>query len=114
MSVIAEAVETRKWSFDLKLDGGMQGDWCMSDTLEVSRCSGVIGIAALELATALYGWDAPLTLFKFLEPDMSQTLLFESGFPDSFAQFNDWSVAYLQYLRYGKKLPISLINRLKL
>lgn len=113
ISVIAEAVETRKWSFDLKLEEGMQGDWCMSDTLEVNRCSGVIGIAAVELAIALYGFDAPLTLFKFLEPDINQALLFESGFPDTFTQFNKWSVAYLQYLRNGTELPAALINRLK-
>lgn len=113
ISVIAEAVETRKWSYDLRLDGGMQGgDWCMSDTLINNRCSSVIGIAAVELAIALYGWDAPLTLFKFLEPNMNQAMLFESGFPDTFAQFNEWSVAYLQYLRYGKELPASLITRL--
>jgi hypothetical protein len=113
ISVISEAAETRKWSFDLKLEEGMQGDWCMNDTLEVNRCSGVIGIAAMELAVALYGWDAPLTLFKFLEPNISQSLLFESGFPDSFAKFNEWSVAYLRYLRYGTELPADLINRLK-
>ena len=113
LSVISEAAETREWSFDLKLEGGMQGDWCMSDTLEVNRCSDVIGTAAVELAVALYGWDAPLTLFKFLEPNISQSLLFESGFPDSFTQFNGWSVAYLRYLRYGTELPTDLINRLK-
>lgn len=114
ISVIAEAAETRKWSFDLKLEGGMQGgDWCMNDTLVVNRCSGVIGIAALQIAIALYGWDAPLTLFKFLEPNMNQAVLFESGFPDSFEQFNEWSAAYLRYVRYGTELPASLLNRLK-
>ena len=114
ISVIAEAAETRKWSFDLKLEGGMQGgDWCMNDTLVVNRCSGVIGIAALQIAIALYGWDAPLTLFKYLEPNMNQAVLFESGFPDTFEQFNEWSSAYLRYVRYGTELPASLINRLK-
>ena len=113
LPVIAEGAATKVWNFDLRLHEGMRGDWCMNDTLEVNRCSDVIGTAAVELAVALYGMDAPLILFKYLEPDINQKSLFESGFPDSFAQFNEWSVAYLKYLRYGTTLPTSLLSRLK-
>lgn len=113
ISVLAEAASTRKWNLDLKMHPGMKGDWCAGDTLERNRCSDLIGAVATELAIALYGWEAPLTLLKYLEPNIDQVKLFEAGFPDSFKQFNSWTVAYYQYLRSGTQLPNDLVQRLR-
>lgn len=112
LSAIAEAKATKKWNLDVKKDGAFGGNYCKADTLKEAKCGGFIGIVALELATALYGWDASLRLYKYLDLNQKQSDLFEMGFPDSFEEFNNWTVAYLKYLDSGQKLPAELIKRL--
>lgn len=114
LSVIAEVKATGKWNLDFNEQNGFVGDWCMSDTLYENRCPNLIGIVALELAVALYGWDAPTHLFKYLDTSKSQDIYFQEAFGDSLETFNKWSVSYLQYLKNRKPLPGDLVERLKM
>jgi hypothetical protein len=112
LSAIAEARAKQRWDFTLKDDDAFRGDWCISDTIEKYRCGGLIGAAAVELAVALYGWDAPLKLFKDLDSNISEAENFEKSFGDSLKLFSEWSSAYLIFQHSNKKLPRELINRL--
>ena len=114
LSVIAEVKATGKWNLDFSQQNGFAGtDWCMSDTLYENRCVNLIGMVALELAVAIYGWDAPTRLFQYLDANKSQDVYFQEAFGDPLETFNKWAVSYLQFLKNKKPLPADLIERLK-
>ena len=112
LSAIAQAKAKQRWDFTQKDDEAFRGDWCISDTIEKYRCANLIGTVALELAVALYGWDAPLKLFKNLDSNVPEAQYFEKTFGDSFKLFGEWSSAYLNFQHSNKKLPKELMNRL--
>ena len=114
LSVIAEVKATGKWNLNYNEQNGFAGtDWCMADTLYQNRCPNLIGVVALELAVALYGWDAPTRLFQYLDANKSQDVYFQEAFSDPLDTFNKWAVSYLQFLKNKKPLPADLIERLK-
>ena len=115
LSVIAEVKATGKWNLNFNEQNGFAGtDWCMADNLYENRCPNLIGMVALELAVALYGWDAPTLLFQYLDANKSQDAYFQEAFTDPLDTFNKWAVSYLQFLKNKKPLPADLIERLKM
>lgn len=114
LSVIAEVKSTGKWNLDFNEQNGFAGtDWCMVDTLYQNRCPNLIGVVALELGVALYGWDSPTRLFQYLDVDKSQDIYFQEAFGDSLEKFNQWTISYLGFLKNKTSLPADLIARLK-
>jgi hypothetical protein len=111
--VIAKTQQTRLWNQESMVYQNI-GSYCADDDLVELKCDFILGMAAAELAVALYGWDAPLRLFGKLDPKLTQQEIFQSTFGDSFELFRGWSRAYLQYLANGDPLPLDLTSRLKM
>jgi hypothetical protein len=115
LSVIAEVKATGKWNLNFNEQNGFAGtDWCMSDSLYENRCPNLIGMVALELGVALYGWDAPTRLFQYLDVSKSQDVYFQEAFGDPLETFNKWAISYLEFLKNKKPLPADLMERLNL
>lgn len=111
--VIAKTQQTRLWNQESMVYQNIS-PYCADDDLVEIKCDFILGMAAAELAVALYGWDAPLRLFGMLDSKLTQQEIFESTFGDSFELFRGWSRAYLQYLSKGEPLPLDLSSRLKM
>lgn len=110
---IAKTQQTRQWNQESMVYQNIS-PYCADDDLLEIKCVFILGMAAAELAVALYGWDAPLLLFRSLDSKLTQQEIFQMTFGDSFELFRGWSRAYLQYLATGKSLPPDLLNRLKM
>ena len=111
--VIGKTQQTRQWNQE-SLAYQNIGLYCADDDLLELKCDFILGMAAAELAVALYGWDAPLRLFGNLDSKLTQQEIFQNAFGDPFELFRNWSRAYLQYLAKGEPLPIDLLTRLKI
>ena len=111
--VIAKTQQTRLWNQESMVYQNIS-PYCADDDLVEIKCDFILGMAAAELAVALYGWDAPLRLFGKLDSKLTQQEIFQSTFGDSFELFRGWSRAYLQYLAKGETLPLDLSTRLKM
>jgi hypothetical protein len=111
-SAIGSARQKGRWDFKSKdwiLEGG---DFCINDDLLEYRCGNKIGAIAIELAMALYGFDAPLKMWSYLDSTLDQKALFERSFSQSFMQFNEWTKAYREFLIKGTPLPADLLQEL--
>ena len=117
LSMIAAAATSRNWP-DLStvrlLEGG---DYCRGRTLEFEDCIYVTGPVAVELAVALYGWDAPTRLMSANRATSAAVKVpfaegFRRAFGDSYDVFARYASAYLRYLESGVELPADLLQRL--
>ena len=111
--VIAKTQQTRLWNQESMVYQNIS-PYCADDDLLEIKCDFILGMAAAELAVALYGWDAPLRLFGNLDSKLTQQEIFQNTFGDSFELYRGWSRAYLQYLAKGEELPADLLSRLKI
>jgi hypothetical protein len=111
--VIAKTQQTRLWNQESMVYQNIS-PYCADDDLVEIKCDFILGMAAAELAVALYGWDAPLRLFGKLDSKLTHQEIFQNTFGDPFELFRIWSRAYLQYLAKGEPLPMDLLTRLKI
>lgn len=112
LSAIAAAKSSGVWRFDSRQRIAALTGWCAQDTMASMRCHDHLGAAALELAVALYGWDAPVAMYEHLNQDKDATRMFDAAFPDRFEVFSVWADAYFAYLMRGTPLPQDLVSRL--
>lgn len=111
LSVIAMAQTTRSWSHKGRSIDRIS-PYCKDDNLILFKCSTSTGELSLELAIALYGWEAPLKYFENISLPKNEAKIFETTFSDSFEKFHEWSLSYLKYLSEGTELPTDLVVRL--
>jgi hypothetical protein len=112
LSAVAAAKTSGVWRFDSRQRIAALTGWCDQDTMASMRCHEPLGSAALELAVALYGWDAPVAMYEHLSQDKDQARMFGAAFGDRFEVFAGWADAYFAYLMRGTPLPEELVSRL--